>query len=229
MINKSDLLGLGLSFSVVVSTTLPALAQYSVPSHPQVRNQDMTQPQPAMAIVVSFPEPVVFDIGQNQTVPITLYLAQPLQNSAGNVIVPANSPVEAYLVPHESGAFIVARSLVVNGQLIPIQANSNFLEGKTVTVRSGTDKAQVWGSTFARIAHGVVAPLSNGNLNEVYKYAAIADGVAHLAGAFSTEKARVVEIPQGTTYILRLQTTPSSSTTASPKVEAQPIPGNILN
>ncbi|MEQ8382152.1 MAG: hypothetical protein RH949_07255 [Coleofasciculus sp. A1-SPW-01] len=189
----------------------------------------MTQPQPAMAIVVSFPEPVVFDIGQNQTVSITLYLAQPLQNSAGNVIVPANSPVEAYLVPHESGAFIVARSLVVNGQLIPIQANSNFLEGKTVTVRSGTDKAQVWGSTFARIAHGVVAPLSDGNLNEVYKYAAIADGVAHLAGAFSTEKARVVEIPQGTTYILRLQTTPSSSTTASPQVEDQPIPGNIFN
>ena len=226
---KLNLLGLVLSFSVVGSTTLPALAQYSVPSNQQMSNQGMTQPQSAMAIVVGFAEPVVFDVGQNQTAPITLYLAEPIQDGAGNVVVPAGSPVEAYLVPHESGAFIVAQSLVVNGQVVPIQASSDFLEGKTVTVRRGTDKAQVWGPMLARIAHGVVAPLSNGDINEVYQYAALADGVANLAGAFSTEKARVVEIPQGTTYVLRLQTTPSSATTAPPQTETQPVQGNVGN
>lgn len=81
------------------------------------------------AIVVKVPEAIELDLSavSGTAVPTTLYLAQPIFYRTGNIAIAADCPIEARLVPSANGVRIVTEAVLVNGQLIPLQATSDIV------------------------------------------------------------------------------------------------------
>lgn len=158
------------------------------------------------AIVVQFPLEVTLTIDEGQPYPVSLPLAQDILDAQGNVVVPAQSLVAMQLQPQEGGVKLVASSLVVNGQLVPIEGVGPIIPGTTVTYEdanaSATDSSAVFSNLFANAA-GLV---TSGNPDSYTQGAMLGSVVGTIAGLQSAETARIVQIPQNATYVLSLTT-----------------------
>ena len=181
---------------------IPALAQVQMPV-PSTPNQEVTIPQ-SSAITITFSSPVTFDAGQKQSLPITAFLAQPLLDSNGNIVAPANSPVSVQLKPTQGGVQIQAESLVIGGRVIPIQASSLFIPGHTVTAANNGTTQPVLGNIG-----GSIGNILNSATHSTTDLAPMGTNVGSVLdavlGSGSSKSVRVVEIPQGSIYILTLQ------------------------
>ncbi len=163
-------------------------------------------PQTA-GVVISLPGAITVDVGQKQDYPLTVPLAQPLFNMQGEEIVPANSPVSIKLRPENGGARIVAEAIVVRGQLVKIQAMTDIIPGNTITQQSGADRARensgVFGNLFGAVM-GAAAPESR-KASAFDQGGMIGGAVGILSGLTSPKNLRVVQLPQGSVYVLSLQ------------------------
>jgi hypothetical protein len=201
------------SIYLLGSVTLAASAQ-NVPTQrygqpPAMRtqlqavNQDITIPL-STAIVISFPQPLTVDVGQKQEYPFTVPLSQPIKDSQGNVLVPENTPVSIVLKPTKGGAKIVAKSLVVNGQIISIEASTQMIPGRTITHMRANDKARDNGSVWGRIAGSGAGLLGGGDPEAFDRGVMGGNFIGGIIGARTPENTRVVDIPQNGVYVLSL-------------------------
>ncbi|MGB8702707.1 MAG: hypothetical protein WCD18_25105 [Thermosynechococcaceae cyanobacterium] len=201
---KSTLVfGLLCSLSILTPAPLPATAQ-TVPMQSMNGGAATVIPQ-STAITVAFPAQMVIDAKQEQDYPTTLMLAQPLLDSYGNPLAPQGSPVAARVHPVKNGAQVIAESLVIQGRTVPIQATSPVLPSRKVTLKSGTDQAREYSPTMGRLFGGLAGGVSGGDIGTFNRAAMFGSGVGVLAGLGSEKTVQVVEIPQGSLYVLTLQ------------------------
>jgi hypothetical protein len=196
---------LALTASVIVPTTLPAAAE-SVPSYQSYSASGGTVIPQSTAITVAFPANMVIDAKKDQDYPTTLLLAQPLFDSYGNQVAAQNSPVAARIRPVKDGAQVIAESLVIQGRTVPIQATSPILPSRKVTISSGTDEAKGLSPLFGRVGGGLFGGLNGGDPTKFGQGAMLGSGIGAIAGLASGKSVHVVEIPQGSVYVLTLQT-----------------------
>jgi hypothetical protein len=196
---------LALTASVMVPTTLPAAAQSVPQSYGSSASASTVIPQ-STAITVVFPANMVIDAKKDQDYPTTLLLAQPLLDSYGNQIAAQNSPVAARIHPVKDGAQVIAESLVIQGRTVPIQATSPILPSRKVTLSSGTDEAKGLSPLGGRIGGGLFGGLNGGDPTRFSQGAMLGSGIGAIAGFASGKSMHVVEIPQGSVYVLTLQT-----------------------
>ncbi|MBE9177054.1 hypothetical protein IQ268_00500 [Oculatella sp. LEGE 06141] len=211
--NKSMWLSFAVSISVVGSVMASASAQ-QLPGQPEallpqqqlneVVQQPRTIPQ-STAVIVSFPASVVVDVGQDQDYPLTLPLAQAIFDDQGNLVVPENTPVSVLLKPVDGGVEIAAQSLVVAGQIVPIDAASPMIPGTTVTHMRANDRAVENGAVWGRILGSGFGFMNQGNPDQFDRGAMLGSAVGALAGLRNPENTRIVQIPQGSVYVLSLQ------------------------
>ncbi|MEL7352802.1 MAG: hypothetical protein AAF171_10335 [Cyanobacteria bacterium P01_A01_bin.116] len=159
----------------------------------------------SMAIIVTFPSQVNFNISQKQQ-PVTLLLAQPIVGNTGEIVAPVNSPVQAKLVATEEGATVQVEGIVIMGQLLPIRAISSELPGTELTVSTDSQNAgksaRFWGKT------GMAIGCMFGGCSIDSQRTGGSAGAA--LGAFAgrqrgSDTEKVVQIPQGSVYILPVQ------------------------
>jgi hypothetical protein len=211
-------LGFACSFSLLNSLTLPAMAQGVSPQSsttPQSLqsvqiNQPTATPQAltidqSTAIVISFPAPLAIDVGQNQDYPLTVPLAQAIYDNQGNVIVPENTPVSILLKPTDGGAKIVAQSIVVKGRIVSLQASSPMIPGTTIVQKRANDKALENGAIFGRLGGSLGGVFSSGDPDKFDLGAMGGSALGIITGLRSAEDTRVVQIPQGSVYVLSLE------------------------
>ncbi len=196
---------LALTLSLVGGVTLPAIAEPTVMVRSAATNS-ATIPQTA-GIVLSLPGNLTVDVGQKQDYPLTVPLAQPLFDTAGNEVVPVNSPVVIKLKPEDRGARIVAESIVVRGQIVPVQAMTAVIPGNTITQAEGAEVARqnsaVYGNLFGSVM-GAVAPTSR-KADAFDQGGMIGGAIGILSGLGEPKGIRVVQLPQGSVYVLTLQ------------------------
>ncbi len=205
---------LALTASVMVPTTLPAAAQ-SVPPLQSYGASATVIPQ-STALTVVFPANLTIDAKKEQDYPTTLLLAQPLLDSYGNQIAAQNSPVAAHIHPVKNGAQVIAESIVIQGRTVPIQATSPVLPSRKVTLSSGTDEAKGLSPLAGRIGGGLFGGLNGGDPTRFSQGAMLGSGLGAIAGLASGKSVHVVEIPQGSIYVLTLQTAVAISTPSAP-------------
>jgi hypothetical protein len=211
---------LALSASVIVPTAiLPATAQ-SVPSYQSYSASGATVIPQSTAITVAFPANMVIDAKKDQDYPTTLLLAQPLLDSNGNQVAAQNSPVSARIHPVKDGAQVIAESLVIQGRTVPIQATSPVLPSRKVTISSGTDEAKGLSPLFGRVGGGLFGGLNGGDPTKFGQGAMLGSGLGAIAGLASGKSVHVVEIPQGSVYVLTLQTAVALSMPVNPAAAA---------
>jgi hypothetical protein len=197
------LLNLALTLSLCGAVALPAVAEPTV----MVKAQSgVTIPQTA-GIVISLPGNLTVDVGQKQDYPLTVPLVQPLFDTAGNEVVAANSPVVIKLKPEDRGARIVAEAIVVRGQIVPIQAMTAVIPGNTITQAEGAEVARqnsaVYGNLFGSVM-GAAAPTAR-KADAFDQGGMIGGAIGILSGLGSPKNVRVVQLPQGSVYVLTLQ------------------------
>lgn len=203
------LLSLACSVALLGGALLPALAQESsisqsdVSSIPNNLPTQVTIPQ-TTGIIVNFPAAVVMDVGQPHEYPLTLPLAMAITDWDGNVIAPENTPVSIVLKPVDRGAQIVAQSLIINGQIVPIQASSPLIPGTTITHMRANDRAVENGAVWGRIMGSAMGYMANGDPDRFDRGAMLGSAIGLVSGLRSPENTRVVQIPQGSVYVLSL-------------------------
>jgi hypothetical protein len=209
--------GLLCSLSTVVPATLPAIAQTAPVMQSYSSSASITIPQ-STAIAVAFPANLVIDAKKEQDYPTTLILAQPLLDSYGNQLAAQGSPVAARIHPVKEGAQVIAESLVIQGRTIPIQATSPVLPSRKVTLSSGNQQARELSPIGSRIGGGLFGGGTGGDFMNFNQGAMLGSGVGAIAGLASEKSMHVVEIPQGSLYVLTLQipVTVSISSSQSP-------------
>ena len=166
-------------------------------------SQEISIPQDT-AIIVSFPAPITIDVGQKQEFPLTVPLAQAIQDSQGNVLVPENTPVTIVLKPTKKGAQIIAQSLVVRGRIVKITASSQVIPGTTITHKRANDKAVETGSVFGRLGGSVMGFMGQGDPEQFDRGAMLGSAVGIVSGLRTEENTRIVQIPQSSVYVLSL-------------------------
>jgi hypothetical protein len=184
--------------SVMVTTTTSTVTTTTQPGN--------LIPQTA-GVVISLPGAITVDVGQKQDYPLTVPLAQPLLNLQGEEIIPANSPVSIKLKPENGGARIVAEAIVVRGQLVKIQAMTDVIPGNTITQQSGADRARensgVFGNLFGAVM-GAAAPEAR-KASAFDQGGMIGGAIGIVSGLTSPKNVRIVQLPQGSVYVLSLQ------------------------
>ncbi|XGV97296.1 MAG: hypothetical protein ACAF41_31805 [Leptolyngbya sp. BL-A-14] len=204
--NTRTLLNVALTLSIVGSGSLPAVADQVVVVNTQTSSRSTLIPQTA-GVVISLPMPITVDVGQHQDYPLTVPLSQALMDSQGNTVVPVNAPVTIKLKPENGGARIVAESIVVGGQIVPIQASSAVIPGNTITQQEGAETARqnsaVYGNLFGA-AMGAIAPQAR-KADAFDQGGMIGGALGILTGMNSPKSLRVVQLPQGSVYVLSLQ------------------------
>ncbi|MGF1600871.1 MAG: hypothetical protein ACFCU8_02425 [Thermosynechococcaceae cyanobacterium] len=218
---KHTLVSIALALSTLTSATLPTVAQ-SVSGVQQVASSSQSVIPVSTALTVTFPNNMVVDAKKNQDYPMTLFLAQPLFDSQGNQIVAANSPIAAKMKPTKGGAQIIAESLVINGQVVAIQASSPLIPSYSVSKASGYQSAREGSSVLANISGGITGG-ATGNSSAFNRASMFGGGIGALVGLASAKTYKVVEIPAGSVYVLTLEAPVivGSSQTA-PQAEAPP-------
>jgi hypothetical protein len=216
---------LALTASVMVPTALPAAAQSVSQSYGGSASAGTVIPQ-STAITVVFPANMVIDAKKDQDYPTTLLLAQPLLDSYGNQIAAQNSPVAARIHPVKDGAQVIAESLVIQGRTVPIQATSPILPSRKVTLSSGTDEAKGLSPLGGRIGGGLFGGFNGGDPTRFSQGAMVGSGIGAIAGFASGKSMHVVEIPQGSIYVLTLQTSVALSM-PSPDNRVTTTSGNL--
>ncbi|WP_107669037.1 hypothetical protein [Cyanothece sp. BG0011] len=201
-----------------VSLGLVSLATLTVPvtatPHPDiiinasvaqetVTNQDIILPQ-STALLVTFPDNMIVDVGQGDSAPIILPLMQDIKSPSGEIVIPANTPISVKVQPYQDGALLVAESIILNGQMIPINAHSSMLPGRTITRRTAEEMARqgskVYGNLATSIGGAVGAAIPNMQRGG---FGGAAFGI--IKGMSSPDNIRVVEINAGRVHLLQLQ------------------------
>ncbi len=117
---------------------------FSQPTYPQFPQQQPVQPAPVFpdtqfnlqstlllrsgeTIATTFRAPETLYITPGETLPYNLTLDTPIQDSRGNVVVPAGAVIQGQFQPVSGGTQFVTRSLSVNGQSLPLFAQSDIL------------------------------------------------------------------------------------------------------
>ena len=209
--NKRNLLNVIIALSVSSFSPIPALAQVQLPE-PSAPNQSTIIPQ-ASAIIVTFPIAVTLNNEQKSRSPTSALLAQPLLDSSSNIIATVNSPVSIQLQPTKKGVQIQAEALVIGGRVIPIFASGPLIPYHTVTKVSGTQQPQAHQEFFNGLVGSMVGGLVGNTLSA---------GLSMIS-SLSPKTTRQADIPQGSVYILTLQTPLS----LSPKVTQTSLPTQI--
>ena len=145
----------------------------------------------ASAIVVTLPSDIQLDAGGSTS--ITLILSRAILDGNGDEVAPVNSLVSAKIQPERGGVKIVAESLILRSKHILIQASSATYRGETTTIASGVSKSDSLGT----IGEILFRPFGD--------VMGIGRGVGALIGLFSPEHQTTIRIPQGTTFVLSLQ------------------------
>ncbi|MBE7379823.1 MAG: hypothetical protein F6J95_000240 [Leptolyngbya sp. SIO1E4] len=194
------------------ATNLPATNSPAPATAPTLTTETPVTPEAPITLnggtglVVQFPIALTLTIDEGQPYPISLPLTQAILDDQGNVIIPAQTPVGMLLQPQEGGVQLVAESLVVNGQLIPIVGMGPTIPGTTVTYEEANAAATQSGAVFSDLFANAAGLMGNGNPNLYSQGAMLGSIVGTLAGLQSPETARVVQIPQGASYVLSLTT-----------------------
>lgn len=200
-------------------TTPQTLAAAPLPLSPALNQPANIQPTPAStpmslaakltpstAILVNFPSAVVVDVGQKDDYPLTLPLFQDLRSATGELLAPANTPITLRVKPHKDGAILVSDSLIINGQVVNIQAQSStMIPGRTVTQRTAQEMAKqngaVWGNLTTALSGAV-----GSNISTQQQFGFLGAAVGILSGMGSPDDIRIVEIPAGSVHLLQVQT-----------------------
>ena len=153
-------------------------------------------------VVVTFLAPVTVDV-EEAAYPMTLPLTSPIYDSLGNVVAPENSPVSVTITPEDDGAKIVAQSVLVNGQILAIQAESPLIPGTTITHMRANDRAADDGATFGRIAASGFGFFNGGDPDAFDRGGMLGNLVGMVTGR-RDESSRLVQIPQGSVFVLPL-------------------------
>jgi hypothetical protein len=195
--------------------TTPAPAQIATPAaaptrpSPSLLLQSQAQPPAPVTIpattgvIVSFLAPVTINADE-AAYPLTVPLTQAINDAQGNVLIPENSPVSILIQPEDGGAKIVAQSIVINGQIVPIKATSPLIPGTTITHMRANERAAENGATFGRIAATGFGFLGGGNPEEFDRGAMLGTLFGMVTGR-RDESTRVVQIPQGSVYVLAVE------------------------
>jgi len=155
-------------------------------------------------VIVSFLAPVSIDADEG-AYPVTLPLSQAITDAQGNVIVPENSPVSVIIQPEDGGARVIAQSIVIGGQIVPIQAKSPIIPGTTITHVRANDRAADNGATIGRMAASGFGFLNGGDPDAFDRGGMLGNLIGMVAGR-QDESSRIVQIPQGSVYVLALET-----------------------
>lgn len=155
------------------------------------------------AIAIAFPSDLVLNADTEQTT--TLILVQPIFDEAGNEIAPKNSFVSARLKPSKGGVTVTADFLVIRGKTVPIQASNVVIPGQTVTVQSGMERAREASQLGGRLAGTAIGATNAENIGGIKQGALAGTGIGLVFGLLSPKKATVVKIPQGSVFVLTLQ------------------------
>lgn len=207
---RHTLVNLALMLSMSIPFALPAYAQSaSTTTQPSatrtVRNTQISIPQSA-ALVVKFVQPVQMDVGNQFAYPLTLPLAQALVDDAGNIVVPEGTPVMLTLKPANKGAQLVAQGLVISGQVVPIQASSDVIPAIKVVKMRTNEKAAENGAIFSRLGGSIFGFMGKGDPEKFDRGAMFGSGIGLLLGlAKPQETDWVLQIPQDTVHVLKLQ------------------------
>ncbi|MDJ0510406.1 MAG: hypothetical protein QNJ64_14295 [Crocosphaera sp.] len=145
----------------LVSLTVPATAtpyadiiiNASVPQE-SVVNQGIVLPK-STALLVTFPQNTIVDVGQGDSSPIILPLMQDIKSPSGDIIIPANTPISLKVQPYQDGALLVAESIILDGQMIPIHATSSMLPGRTITRRTAEEMARQGSKVYGNLATSI--------------------------------------------------------------------------
>ncbi|MEO1432796.1 MAG: hypothetical protein AAFV71_27770 [Cyanobacteria bacterium J06633_8] len=210
---KSNTL-LSIAMVVLASTTnaIPAIAQSNQQTNLETQSQTSVLPK-SSALVIAFPQQVQVDSGKKKSYPMTVLLAQPILDQNGAEVVKANSPVAIELVPYKKDIKIVAKSIIVGGKIVSIQATSPVIPSQKITVKSGNQKAKKNSKVSASLAGSIAGAFSSDTDSTIKgSYAGNAIGILH--GLTSAKKIRLVNIPQGSVHILELETAASLPTTS---------------
>lgn len=202
---KQTLLSIAISVLVSGINTVPAMAEQTVPYDLQTQEQLNVIPQ-SSALVVTFPQPVQLDAGQNNSLPMTLLLAQPIVDAVGRELVPSNSPIAVKLISSGENIRIVAESIVIGGQVVPIQATSSIIPSTRKTVVSGNEQARRNSPVGSRFGSSLVGAIGGGDNDSIITGGLAGNAVGIFVGMVSPKKVPVVSISQGSAYILKLET-----------------------
>lgn len=219
---RSTLFNVGVTLSLIASNlvTLPALAKS--PSINQLNTQQTTTEQPALtksqksqvqekqiipksaAIVITFPNTVEIDVGQKQEYSAAMPLSMPILDNQGNVAIPAQTLVMVKLVPTGGDAKLIAESLIVNGQVIPIKASGSKISGQKIKIKRGPQKAGENSGTYSRLGSNVFEAFGGNNIDNLERGAIVGQGVGIVMDLMSPETVQVVAVPAGSSYVLTL-------------------------
>jgi len=213
---------LSIAMVVLASTTnaIPAIAQSTQTHNLQAQSQTRILPK-SSALVIAFPQEVQVDSGKKKSYPMTVLLAQPILDQNGTEIVKANSPVAVELVPYKKDIKIVAKSIIVGGKVVSIQATSPVIPSQKITVKSGNQKAKRNSKVTASLG-GSIAGAFGGDTDSTIQGGYAGNAIGIVTGLTSAKKIRLVNIPQGSVHILELETAaalPTTSYISQTKVE----------
>jgi hypothetical protein len=155
------------------------------------------------AIAIGFPDELVLN-ARKETV-ATLRTAQPVYDEQGEEVAPINSLISARLKPTKGGVEIVADSLLIRGRVVPIQASSIVVPGQSVTMISGAEHAKEASMIGSKLGGQALGAINPENFVGIKSGAMAGGAVGILFGLFSPKKETVVKIPQGSIYILSVQ------------------------
>lgn len=159
------------------------------------------------AIIVSFPASMTIDVSKKQDFPLTVLLKKAITDNQGNILVPQDSPVSIIIKPTGKGAKIVAQSLVVNGQVLPIKASSPTIPGEKVTHKTGREKAEENGEVWGKIGESAFGFAGGGKTEDSERGSMLGRTLGLVTGLSSPKKSRVVKISENSVYVLSLEAT----------------------
>ncbi|MEA5511588.1 hypothetical protein VB715_17580 [Crocosphaera sp. UHCC 0190] len=193
-----------LTLSAIAALSLPAVANPEVATmtNQTKANSEMVLPQ-STALLVSFPNPMVVDVGQSESYPIILPLIQDIKLPSGEVIIPANTPVSLTIKPTQDGAMLVADAIILNGQIIPIVAQSAKLPGRTITNMSGQQMARQNSAVGGNLATSLLGA-AGADLSTMQRGGFGGAALGLISGLGSPNDVRIVEINAGSVHILKL-------------------------
>ncbi|PSF35667.1 hypothetical protein C7H19_15610 [Aphanothece hegewaldii CCALA 016] len=116
-------------------------------------------------------------MAKNETIPLTLEVAQDIRDRTGKVVIPTGSKIAGELQPYGQGARFVAKKLTFkHGNDVWLNATSNVVT-RTETIKKGANPTEILGGTVAGAgAAAIISGLTgdrNINALEVLSGAAI--------------------------------------------------------
>jgi hypothetical protein len=220
IMKSSMLFSSAITLAVFGTTAISASAQVNAPVYSQGNYQSAPVAQ-STAIVVAVPNTIQFELKGDQSYPTTLMLMQPVLDGYGNIVVQANAPVQARVVPAKGGVQILAEALIADGRVIPIQAISSPIPTQSIQrtdIEERADRNSSLGGRLVGSVFGLFSKKNNSNTGQdpstalegpdtgnMMKGGLIGNALGLVTGLVSSDRADIANIPQGSVYVLTLQ------------------------